>query len=166
MRRKKRRSHVEVELNLAAMLDMAFQLLTFFILTFRPSAIEGEIMLQMPPPRPVTTVPNGQSPGSDAANTNPVQGLSTITITVLASPDGQIDGLSIGESSVASVDALGARLHDLLADTQAGFDQVLIQAESNLSYQALMDVVDVCARQDLPKGGKLAKLGFVEIATN
>ena len=44
MRRKKRRTQSEVELNLAAMLDMAFQLLTFFILTFKPApklGIEG-----------------------------------------------------------------------------------------------------------------------------
>ena len=33
-RRKKKGGHESVELNLAAMLDMAFQLLTFFILTF------------------------------------------------------------------------------------------------------------------------------------
>ena len=36
-RKKKSRGKEEVELNLAAMLDMAFQLLAFFILTFRPS---------------------------------------------------------------------------------------------------------------------------------
>ena len=37
-RRRGHHSQEEVELNLAAMLDMAFQLLTFFILTFRPAA--------------------------------------------------------------------------------------------------------------------------------
>ncbi len=36
----------EVELNLAAMLDMAFQLLTFFVLTFKPAPVEGQIALQ------------------------------------------------------------------------------------------------------------------------
>ena len=45
MRRHKRRkrNQGDVELNLAAMLDMAFQLLTFFILTFRPSPVEGQV---------------------------------------------------------------------------------------------------------------------------
>ena len=47
MRRKHyRRSQGDVELNLASMLDMAFQLLAFFILTFRPSPIEGQLMLR------------------------------------------------------------------------------------------------------------------------
>ncbi len=39
---------------MASMLDMAFQLLTFFILTFRPAPIEGQISLRLPPPIPVT----------------------------------------------------------------------------------------------------------------
>ena len=39
----------EVELNLASMLDMAFQLLAFFILTFHPSPIEGQLLLHLPP---------------------------------------------------------------------------------------------------------------------
>ena len=36
---RRRGSSNVVEINLAAMLDMAFQLLAFFVLTFRPSAI-------------------------------------------------------------------------------------------------------------------------------
>ncbi len=52
MRRKRRGRKsdppAEVELNMAAMLDMAFQLLAFFILTFRPSPVESQISLRMP----------------------------------------------------------------------------------------------------------------------
>ena len=43
--KKKPRSQGDVELNMAAMLDMAFQLLAFFILTFRPSAVESQVSL-------------------------------------------------------------------------------------------------------------------------
>ena len=52
-RHHRRRSKKGVELNLAAMLDMAFQLLTFFILTFRPAPIEGHLALNLPPPIPL-----------------------------------------------------------------------------------------------------------------
>ena len=47
---KRHRSQEEVELNLAAMLDMAFQLLAFFILTFQAGPLEGQINLRLPPP--------------------------------------------------------------------------------------------------------------------
>ena len=46
----RRKKQEGVELNLAAMLDMAFQLLTFFILTFRPAPVEGQVDLLLPPP--------------------------------------------------------------------------------------------------------------------
>ena len=85
-RRKKRRSQSDVELNLAAMLDMAFQLLTFFILTFRPAPIEGQISLRLPPPAGAWSAKAGQKAGSDTKNTNPVQGVNTLTISVFADP--------------------------------------------------------------------------------
>ena len=167
MRRKRRRIQAEVELNLAAMLDMAFQLLAFFILTFRPSPIEGQVLLHLPPPRPVTVVPEGQDAGEEKENPNPVQGLNTLVITVLGSPTGQIQVLSIGEATVPGVTALASRLRTLLSDPGSGFDQVLIQVSSNVKYQALMDVVDLCTRQTLPNGNPLTKLGFAELpATN
>ena len=52
-RAKKHRSSEEVQLNLAAMLDMAFQLLAFFIATFKPMTIEQQIALKLPPPEKV-----------------------------------------------------------------------------------------------------------------
>ena len=45
----KRRSTEDVTLNVTAMLDMAFQLLAFFILTFRPPPGEAQIYLKLPP---------------------------------------------------------------------------------------------------------------------
>src|SRR4030095_10517717 len=97
MRHRKRRNQGDVELNLAAMLDMAFQLLTFFILTFRPAPVEGQILLRMPPPMPVTNINSGQKAGADESNTNPVQGLNTLIVTVVAQSDGSLRQLAIGD---------------------------------------------------------------------
>ena len=72
MRRKRRHPPNDVELNLAAMLDMAFQLLTFFILTFKPAPIEGQVLLRLPPPQPITNVNAGERAGSNPNNTNPL----------------------------------------------------------------------------------------------
>jgi biopolymer transport protein ExbD len=164
MRRKRRaRIHNEVELNLAAMLDMAFQILTFFILTFKPMPYEGQISLHMPPPQPITKVDNGEAAGADPTNPNPVQGLNTLIITVFGATTGQIDGLAIGESTVAGLGELEKRVAALLSDPGSGFDQVLIQVGSSVNYQSLLDVVDVCTRQKLADGKNLTKLNFVEL---
>jgi biopolymer transport protein ExbD len=166
-RRKKRRSQSEVELNLAAMLDMAFQLLTFFILTFRPSPIEGQISLRLPPPQAVVATKGAQQAGLDIHNLNPVQGLNTLTISVFADPKtGEIQGLGVGEARVPGLAALDGRLKEVFGDAGNPFDQVIVQVSDACRYDALMKVVDICTQQDIHKDGKkqkLSKLSFVEL---
>ena len=162
-RRKRRRSDGAVELNLAAMLDMAFQLLTFFILTFRPAPVEGQISLRMPPALPITPVRNAIQAGSNAANDNPVQGLNSLVISVVPNAAGGIGSMAIGEGAVATLAGLNDRLKQILSDAASPFDQVVIQVGSGLRYENLMGVVDVCTRQTLANGQKLTKLSFVEL---
>src|SRR5687767_5269395 len=107
-RRRKHRSQGDVELNLAAMLDMAFQLLTFFILTFRPSPVEGQISLRLPPPEAISNV-RGQKAGSDLENKNPLQGLNTLTISVIGTPTGSIHSMAVDGTAVSNLDVLRSR---------------------------------------------------------
>jgi biopolymer transport protein ExbD len=165
-RRKKKRTQGEVELNLAAMLDMAFQLLTFFILTFKPAPVEGQVMLRMPPPQPITNINANQKAGSDPKNTNPIQGLTTLIISALATDDGSLQQLAIGETGLGGLSAFEVQLGTILSDPGSGFDQVIIQVDSRLKYEELMRVIDVCTRQRLPSGELLSKLSFVELPPN
>ncbi len=132
---------------MASMLDMAFQLLTFFILTFRPAPIEGQISLRLPPPQPVTK--GTEQAGSDLTNTNPAKGVDTLTISVFADPTGEIGSLGVGESGVPNLSALESRLQQIFADPDNSFEQVIIQVGSNLRYDALMKVVDICTRPEI-----------------
>ncbi len=161
--KRKRRSQGEVELNLAAMLDMAFQLLAFFILTFKPAPVEGQIMLRMPPAQPVSAAQSTVQAGADPDNLNPVQGLNSLIISVLPGASGDIASMSLGESPLATLSGLNDRLRTVLSDAASPFDQVVIQVGSGLRYDALMGVVDVCTRQTLPDGQRLTKLSFVEL---
>ena len=147
---------------MAAMLDMAFQLLTFFILTFKPSPVEGQLNLRLPPPEPITAMA-GQKAGGDASNTNPLQGLTTLVITALANQQGAVRQLAIGQSTMGNITALERKLAEVLSDPGSGFDQVVIQVDSRLRYEELMQLLDVCTRQRLPTGENLSKLSFVEL---
>jgi biopolymer transport protein ExbD len=166
-KRRKHRPQADVELNLAAMLDMAFQLLTFFILTFRPAPIEGQISLRLPPPQAVVANKTAQQAGSDTKNTNPVQGVNTLTISVFADPKtGDIAGLGVGETQVPGLGALKGRLREVFGDEGNPFDQVIIQVSSACRYDELMKVVDICTQQEITVDGKrqkLSKLSFVEL---
>jgi biopolymer transport protein ExbD len=164
-RRKKRRNQPEVELNLTAMLDLAFQLLAFFCLTFKPAPVEGQILLRLPPPQAILSAQNAvEKPGSDVNNKNPVQGVNTLTITVFADPKtGEIQSLGVGETQVPNIAALDGKLKTVFSDPGNPFDQVIIQVSDACRYDELMKIVDICTHQVLPDGQKLSKLSFVEI---
>jgi biopolymer transport protein ExbD len=163
-RRKKKHSEGGVELNLAAMLDMAFQLLAFFIMTFKPAPIEGQINLKLPPPQPVAGVQGGAKAGADESNTDPVKNLNSLVISIFSTPNGRVATMAVGEANVAGVTALDGRLKQVLGpESGASFDQVILQVASKLKYEELMKVVDVCTKQTLANGEKLTKLSFVEL---
>ncbi len=74
------------------MLDMAFQLLAFFILTFKPSAVESQIMMRLPNDKPVTQAPSNQVSATDVVD----EGL-VVPISIYSTPDGDIEKLEIGQ---------------------------------------------------------------------
>ena len=164
MGRRKRRSQSDVELNVTAMLDMAFQLLAFFILTFKPAPIEGQVSLRLPPPQVAVVVKGGDVAGSNEANKNPVTGVNTLTISVFADPkNGSITSLGVGETQVSGVAALSGKLKEVFADPGNPFDQVIIQVSDACRYDELMRIVEICTKQVLPDGKKLSKLSFVAV---
>ena len=95
MRRRKRRLQGEVELNLASMLDMAFQLLAFFILTFRPAPAEGQLLLHLPPPEPIAKplsgLPDGTAPSEEA-----VASEKTLEIRLACDAAGKLASIGVG----------------------------------------------------------------------
>jgi biopolymer transport protein ExbD len=164
-RKKKKRQMSDVTLNLAAMLDMAFQLLCFFIFTFKPAPVEGDIMLKMPPPMPTVIVKGGEAAGANEENKNPVQGMNSLLISVISNGSGGIETIAVGDAEVPGkgLRGLEQRLKSVLGDSATGFDQVLIQVDQRLHYDGLIQVIGVCNQQKLPDGKPLSKLSFVEL---
>jgi biopolymer transport protein ExbD len=168
-RHKRKRIQEDVELNLAAMLDMAFQLLTFFILTFKPAPIEGQVALRLPPPQAImgkVTPPNAKKAGEDPNDQSPVQGVSSLIITTFSTPAGKLHSLAVGrggegDATVGTVQQLNNKLKEIFSDPGNAFEQVIIQVSGDLHYEELMRVVEVCTHQTLPDGKKLSKLSFV-----
>jgi biopolymer transport protein ExbD len=158
-----KRQHQDVELNMASMLDMAFQLLTFFILTFRPPPVEGQIQMRMPPPKAVANTSGKQTAGMDE-NIKPtdIKGVDTLTISVF-SQSGGIDSMAIGSDPVPTLPGLRKKLEDVFANPASPFEQVIVQVSSKLRYGDLMRVIEICSEQKRPNNEKLTKLSFVEL---
>lgn len=168
-RRRRRKPPGEVQINLAAMLDMAFQLLAFFIATFRPTPIEGHFQLRMPPPGQMVAAPM-------AASTTPTDGVAapsfveTLDLFVKADNTGQVTAVTVGQQEIvsgrlneAAVQQLNAHLRGLFTIQAAPFDRIQVHADRRLHYQELMKIVDVCTRQTLPDGTQMRQIGFTEL---
>lgn len=160
--RRRRPRHDNVELNLAAMLDMAFQLLTFFILTFKPAPVEGQIHLNLPPAQASIIVPPDKHPPGG----EPLKNINTLPIRVVANAAGQVGELSLGDDRVDGLEQLDQRLKGALRDPTLPFDRVVIEASPALQYQPLMQVMEICAHQTLANGKRLTNVGIAELSAD
>jgi biopolymer transport protein ExbD len=167
-RRQRKRENEEVSLNLAAMLDMAFQLLAFFILTFKPSPAEAELKLNLPDPNRSRIVE-----ADDLLVPNPLpgeNGARSLSLTIVADRNGQVTSVSVGFAKLfdGPLDAprlrqLDRRLKEIFAIAGAPFDQVLVRVDRKLHYGDLMRIIDVCTRQKTADGSELEKISFAEL---
>ena len=166
-RRRRKRDQGSVEMNLAAMLDMAFQLLTFFILTFRPAPIEGQLSLNLPPPVPQTNVEANAKGGEGIEN---VLQQETLHLNVVANDRGDVSELKEEQNPIVqgrldegNIQRLDQKLHTMFAGKQVPFDRIQIAVDGRLRYGELMKIIDVCHRQKLPDGSAMQKISFSEV---
>jgi biopolymer transport protein ExbD len=171
MRRKHyRRSQGDVELNLASMLDMAFQLLAFFILTFHPSPIEGQLLLHLPPAVPITNVATDKVDTAQAIDAGATTA-KTLEISVYATPKGDVSRVQVGlrvaftgSADAANLRKLEKQLHEAFGFAGTPFEQIVVRVSPTLRYEELMKVIDVCTRQKMRDGQTLRKISFVEMS--
>jgi biopolymer transport protein ExbD len=154
-------------MNLAAMLDMAFQLLTFFILTFRPAPIEGQLALNLPPPVPQTNIQPQEKLGDGIGD---VLAMDTLHLNVVANERGDVSELKVETNSIiegrldeANIQRLDRKLQSLFSLQQTPFDRVQIAVDGRLRYGELMKIIDVCHRQHLPDGTAMQRISFTEV---
>ncbi|MBS0265344.1 MAG: biopolymer transporter ExbD [Planctomycetes bacterium] len=176
MRRKRKKrsgSQEEVTLNLAAMLDMAFQLLAFFILTFKPSPVEGQINLNLPPPRPILPPEQIQKPETEEPEGDGPAAAHTLTITINSAGNGQVASMQVGLAKLFDggltadrLRILDRRLKDVFAIEGKPYDQVLLRVGKSLAYGELMKIIDVCTKQKMSDGTPVNKISFVELPEN
>lgn len=168
-RAKKHETSEEVELNLAAMLDMAFQLLTFFILTFRPSPVEGQIAMNLPPP--VAVAQSRPMDFNQAPSDGPgLPGFGTLVITVQASENGDMQSLVLGDRplltgslSPAALLLLDQELQSIFTLSGGSYDAIQLHISPALRYDSFLSLMDACAKQKTADGNKLEKLSFIEL---
>ena len=160
----------EVTLNVTAMLDMAFQLLAFFVFTFKPPPLERQIRLKLPPVKQILGT-GGQSAGAKEIDPKDIKPVKSLLVNLMdfdedtdKPHDGVLRTVSIGVSGTPMKHVLTKDLESELRDyvQQQGYEQLVLNVSPTLNWDEVMKVVDYCAK--LPtKDGKLPEFNFAPI---
>jgi biopolymer transport protein ExbD len=154
---KKMRS-MEIEIPITPMLDMAFQLLTFFILTYRPAPTEGQFSMNLLPAQAATEITKEQP--KEQTTTSVDAELRTLKTVLRAGDGGKIGEITLADKPIPGMDELKKELEGFVNDPLVSFDQALIKVDPRLKYSELMRVIDVFSSL---KPKPLTKISFSEL---
>jgi len=136
------------------MLDMAFQILAFFVFTYNPTAMEGQF--------PISLV-QGETAGDDKKQTDdkvspdqPTELKSTLFIEVRAREKGRIGSIKVGTNTVepdpsetdrseAIIKALSKEMLELKEKNKTE-DRISIKGTPTLRWEEMMRVIDTARR--------------------
>jgi biopolymer transport protein ExbD len=135
----------EVQFPVTPMLDMAFQLLAFFILTFRPPSAETHFTLDLPA-TPVA-LPGEPAPGSQIVSPRQVDTDLENDLWIRARADelGDLKSLRLGEATVPDLDSLGERLRKYVQILEGRPLRVRLVADDSLRYEEAARVMTTCS---------------------
>jgi biopolymer transport protein ExbD len=141
-----------VVLPITPMLDMAFQLLAFFIFTYHPSDLEGQMELNLPekPEARSVDIPDQPTPSmnDDVPNVE-----ADITVVLRTQHDGRLDGdisqiivrEGPDEKAVETPEALLKLLKER-RETLANKEGVKLQGDGRLKWSKIVGIMDVCRK--------------------
>jgi len=138
MARNKRRASLQAgELNLTAMIDVAFQLLAFFVMTMTPTDVLARLDVTRPSPHPTTI--------ADPPPTT----LHPIWITVLPNDSFVLNDRSISKENLDNtLTTLGATDPDAT---------IILSCTPRSTHGKMVEVLDLCAK------AKLTSLSVVSV---
>jgi biopolymer transport protein ExbD len=163
----KKSKSLEVELPITPMLDMAFQLLTFFILTYKPAPTEGQFAMNLLPAQAATEIKKEQQKETDNPTLDVT--LRTLTTVLRAGGNGILGEVMLNEKPiVGGMEELKKELESFVNDPVLSFDQALIKVDPRLKYSEVIKVIDIFSSLKGLKGEPkpLTKLSFAELNSN
>jgi biopolymer transport protein ExbD len=140
--KKKIAEEQEINLPITPMLDMSFQLMAFFILTFRPMPQEGQLPIELPKLAEVggasdPLIPTDDKPDEYLVNVETAQG--TITgVTLKKQGEGSLTPIG-GDP----IQGLYAELNKI-AKPEAKKPIIKLEVGNDLKYERLIDLMDAC----------------------
>jgi biopolymer transport protein ExbD len=138
-----------VELQMTPMIDIVFQMLVFFIMSFKIVLPEGDFNIKMPRAAPREGLPDEMS-------------LPPIQVHLTANQDGQLASLRMNDQALDSFQALRQRIIGLVGDDRgpgslAESAEVELKCDFNLKYRYVIDAISAISGYVTPEE-KVVKL--------
>lgn len=163
-RRRTSSDDIEVKADLTSMLDVIFNVLAFFVVTFNPPKPEKNFDVTLPPPQKQET----QAQTSDEASQEP-ELFESVTIGLRAGPGGtlqsiQLEGRDLGGGGVGVPRLVNelrrtASLISVGDGSGGALEAATIICDPSLKYEHLIAVVDACYQ------ASIKKINFAEAAS-
>jgi biopolymer transport protein ExbD len=135
----------EVQFPVTPMLDMAFQLLAFFILTFQAPSAETRLDLYLPAaPVTLSGSPAGEAPLRPTRKAD-VELETDLLVRAESDDLGELKSLKLGDAVLASVEVLGERLRRYSEVLEGKPLRVLLVADDRLQYEAAARLIGTCS---------------------
>ena len=142
--RKQGESPEEVQFPVTPMLDMAFQLLAFFILTFQSPTSESRLDLYLPTvPIALPGGPQGQARVKPPRRTE-LDLENDLRIRAEADDLGDLKSLKLGDTPLPDLEALADKLRRYAAVLQGQPLRVRIIADDRLRYEEAAKIIGTC----------------------
>ncbi len=138
----------KIDLQMTPMIDIVFQLLIFFIMTFKIVAQEGDFSIKMP-----------QKPSAGPPNPNQ---LPPIQVRLSADANGQLAGIQVGQRPLGrDFGALRAEILGIIGTERgpgsiAENTEVELDCDYNLHYEYVIDAITHVS--GYTQGGKVMKM--------
>lgn len=140
-------SDQKIELQMTPMIDIVFQLLAFFIMTFKIAAPEGDFNIKMPLAAPS----QGAAP----------EDLPPVNIRLRAADNGELATIQFGQRSLGrDFGALRAQVREMIGDESGpgGSDlEAELDCDFNLRYEYVVEAITAVSGYVTPDG-RMAKL--------
>ncbi len=144
----------KVEQQMTPMIDVVFQLITFFLFSFTIGAIEGNFNVKMP---------LGASAGIAETPTE------TIAVRLTAATDGKLAGIQIGQRRLKSFSDLHNEIMALVGtDTGPGSAadsmEVELDCDYNLDYRYVIDAITAISGYRTPDNNVVKVIDKIKFA--
>ena len=135
----------EVSFPVAPMLDMAFQLLAFFILTFKTPSAETHLDLYLPAtPVALPAAAGGQAHPTPARNVD-TDLENDLLVRAEADDLGELKALRLGEAALPDLATLGQRLGRYSQLLEGRPLRVRLVADDGLRYEPVARIIATCS---------------------